>query len=379
MAETLDSLKSSSWDTIKASKDNTSDILKQIEGTRKKAISSATSSADKYTKEANAYRDSFMGNVSSAYDAKRSSYDTMGQGLTQNFGLGQNLLTQQADASRTAINDNTKQGMDDISVLEDKTYKEHKKSLQSLSEEMRNAFQAGNTYLGKSSAFDSSATPMYNTALQQTANKSTASLEDTLQNNLGGLKMEKTKLTREANAKLAEVDTWLGQNLGQLQIQYNSQMAEIQAAKAEATGEEYLQLAEMERELMNRAQTMADQFLGQAMTWQTNIDSELSALDNEIEKLTSNLTLQQKAYFESLQGQLGGGGGSVPSQTQTPISDQTPESLGYTPRSEWPPLPGGTGGPGTQALMNPRVPSVRDLVMNYRPGGAVGGGGGGAS
>lgn len=131
---------------------------------------------------------------------------------------------------------------------------QQKQTLQDLSDNTRNLFQAGNVYLGARGAGNSSATGMYSAALTQNANKERAGVQRDVNSMYNDVATKEADVQTDFQAQLNEVDSWKQTQTQNIVMQYTDLKRQLEQAKAQAKGMEKNALAKLEMDLYNNAQ-----------------------------------------------------------------------------------------------------------------------------
>jgi hypothetical protein len=148
--------------------------------------------------------------------------------------IGNNYLPQQQTAQMNIANEQLNQGTTALNT-------QKSKSLKDIAENTRNAFQAGNIYLGSRGAGDSSAAGQYSYALNKEAGKQTSDLNQTVNTNLAALQSQHDQ-------QLNQIANWFSQAQQQLKMQ----MAQGQLGKSQ-------DLQSLSQNILNQAIQAANQ------------------------------------------------------------------------------------------------------------------------
>ena len=197
-----------------------------------------------------------------------AGWDQVEQGLN-NIS---NRIPTQRDEQLSSINNSYDTSSGKLSTARDYANQQidanQKTTLNDLSDRLRAALQAGNTYLGARGSSDSSANERYSTALLKQANKQQgnvmmqadsqrASVQNTYDNNMADLEEWK-------NSKAAEVGQWYYDAINNIERELAN--AKGQRAQALATEAQYLH-----QEAMNRLNDIE----AQANNWKNSVNAWL--------------------------------------------------------------------------------------------------------
>lgn len=178
--------------------------------------------------------------------------------------IGNNFLPQQQQAQTGIADTNLQAGQDTINA-------QKANSLKDITNNIRNAFQAGNVYLGSRGAGDSSAANQYSFAVQQSANKQVGSLNDYTNTQLNQLKANHDN-------QINQIAQWFAQ----AQQQLKQQQAQGQLGKSQ-------DLQTMSQNILNQAVQAANQVKADTsarynalLTWAANNSRNVGELQQNI-------------------------------------------------------------------------------------------------
>ncbi len=263
------------WKGISSSKSGSSKPSKSSKSSSKddaeKAAKRAAEKAEKRARKA-------IGN----------QYDTILGGLDQLLGFlpGQQQTSsdkfgRQRDFSRSQVADALTQTMGRFGGYENDLIEGQKSTLRDLSSDVRNAFQAGNIYLGTKGASNSSAAGMYSRGIQQAANRNRADVMRQTQSNLADLNIRRSEAEAAAQSQYNEIDNWFNESISDLESQFNQRRQEIEMAKVNATADEQAALAALDMELWRSAQNIYNQLLAQKDFYAQSVSDSISGINSD--------------------------------------------------------------------------------------------------
>lgn len=217
--------------------------------------------------------DIVKGQINGAYDAYISSLDDQ-----------LNTLSGQKDAMGTQIKagvDQTQNGLDlqlgqgntALQGEQTKLDQNQKKTLQGLTEDVTNQFQAGNVYLGARGAGDSSAANQYAYAISKQGNKQRAGVLAQTADITNQINVRKENLKQlydtETNNNKLEYD----KQMGQLAQWFADSQSQIQGLKGTANLNRGTSLAQMSMDLLTQAKQRAQDIQTAAMNKQSALEA----------------------------------------------------------------------------------------------------------
>jgi hypothetical protein len=185
-------------------------------------------------------------------------------------------LRGQAGSSKQNILDARDLAQGRFGVMNEDILNNQKGTLRDLSSDVRNAFQAGNIYLGSRGAADSSAAGMYSRGIQQAANKNRADVLNQTSGDLANLNLQQEEMMAMADTEMRKVDDWLNQSVADLEATFNDRMAQLQMAKVNASAEELQAIAQLEMGLLNDAQQQYNQLVSDANFYTSQVQNAVS-------------------------------------------------------------------------------------------------------
>jgi hypothetical protein len=222
------------------------------------------------------------GEIGSAWDGYLNSLGEQSQYLDQQAASQQGTVNTQYNTGVQTIND------------------QRTKSLRDIGTTTRNAFQAGNNYLGALGAGDSSANNMFKYAIGREALKSTGDLNNHVNSQLNALNAQK-------ESQLQGISLWFSQ-----------QQQSLKQAKAQGLLQKGQDLASLSKDLLNQALQAAQQVktntINQSnalLQWAANNSTNIGQLQNNIASLSSGYNpgqIQTGGYQVNQGGSIGYGG-----------------------------------------------------------------------
>ncbi|MBQ6450013.1 hypothetical protein IJJ08_03900 [bacterium] len=143
-----------------------------------------------------------------------------------------------------------------------------KTTLNDLSDRLRAALQAGNTYLGARGSSDSSANDRYSTALLKQANKQQGNV-------MMQADSQRSSVQNTYDNNMAQLDEWKNTKTYEVGQWYNEALNNIDRERANASGERAQALAQLEANLHQQALTRLAQIEDAANSWKNSVNAWL--------------------------------------------------------------------------------------------------------
>ena len=218
--------------------------------------------------------------ISKQYDAVRQGLDQLLGYLPQQQATARGKYEKQREHTRGRVGSELEEALSRFQGYEGEIEGNQKSTLRDLSSNTRNAFMAGNLYLGSKGASNSSAAGMYSQAIQQAANRNRADVRSGTDKNLADLNMEREQANRMATQQYAEIDNWFNNVVSDLETEYRQRKADIEMAKANASADEQAALADIDMQLWQRAMQAYENLQAQAASYAQRVGSNISSQEN---------------------------------------------------------------------------------------------------
>lgn len=185
------------------------------------------------------------------------------------------------------------------------------KSLRDIADTTRNAFQAGNNYLGSLGAGDSSAGNQYSFAINQQANKQTGNLNEYVSGQIANLGYQRDQQVQQVAQWFASAQQTLKQQISQGQLSKSTDLANLSKG-----------ILDQAMQATNQIKANAQNQYNSLLTWAANNSQNMGQLQQNIAQIPQAMGQMQI-------GSGGGVGGGTPyypgsnaSNTKTDIFGQ---------------------------------------------------------
>ena len=208
-----------------------------------------------------------------------------------------------AETQKTSITDALNNALEKFGGYREEVADNQKATLQDLSENTRNLFQAGNNYLGARGAGNSSATGMYSAALTQQANKQRADIQNQTNKQYNELNTSEQDTKNQAQENLNQVETWKATQTQTIVTQYQDLRRQLEAAYANANDLQKQAIAQLNTQLYNQAQASLSNIQQVSAQYKTQIGQGIQNQGQKTGQMTGGLNTLAKNAAGNVQQQ----------------------------------------------------------------------------
>jgi len=163
------------------------------------------------------------------------------------------IVASQKQQAENTLGSQQTQGLSDLAAERSKTEANQTKGLQSLAEDIRNQFKAGQIYLGARGAGDSSAANQYAYAIAKMGTKARGTLMDTISGIQNEINQREFKLKNTYNTELNNLTEQANQKTLSIAQWFSEQQSALRQAKAQGSIEKGQSLANFSLQLLQTA------------------------------------------------------------------------------------------------------------------------------
>ena len=247
--------------------------------TIKKSSGGSSSGSSKTSNSLSAQQKS----LSKGFSSTIGAYGKMIKALPGQQQEDSQQISNLAGSQKNSINDALTSALQLLTNNRSQVASNQSQTLQDLASNTRNAFQAGNVYLGAQGAGDSSATGMYSAALTQAANKQRADIQNQYNSQYNDINNTQVQTQAAAQQQLDQVDTWQNTQMTQLKTQFQDLQRQLESAKANASDQEKQAINQLQTNLLTTAQNQVSNLQTVAAQYKaalgTAIGTQQSALN----------------------------------------------------------------------------------------------------
>lgn len=233
--------------------------------------------------------------ISSGWDSYISSLDDQLNGLNPQRQAQEDIANSQYNQGVNTLGLQRTQGLQQLGGERERVNQEQVKTLRDLSSGLRNAFMAGNVYLGSRGAGDSSAADQYALALTKEGSRQRGDVMAQGSQNMMEIGRREENLNNIYNTEIKNLEETKNQKV--LEISQWFQNAQNQIKQLKASGQ-----LNKSQDLQNLSRQILDQAIGQMNALNQEVSNRKSALESwavsnakNINELKSNL--QNLAQF----------------------------------------------------------------------------------
>lgn len=186
-----------------------------------------------------------------------------------------NQIENLAGTQITSINDALNAALEKFGGYRNEVASNQKQTLQDLSNNTRNLFQAGNNYLGARGAGNSSATGMYSAALTQQANKQRSDIQTETNKQYNDLNTSEQDTRNQAQQNIDSVNTWKATQTQTIVRQYQDLKRQLESAYANANDMQKQAIAQLNTQLYNQAAASLSNIQQVASQFQQNLGQQI--------------------------------------------------------------------------------------------------------
>lgn len=254
----------------------------------------------------NAGYDSYISSLDAQLGTLGTSWGAQESTIGSTFREGMGDLDYQLGAGQQSLEGNRTDVLDN-----------QRTNLRDISSNIRNAFQAGNVYLGSRGAGDSSAANQYSYALNKQGTRQRSDVMQGTAKILGDIDARATDLQNIYNRETNSLTEKKNQRMDQLSMWFSDAQRQIQDAKGQAGLSRGQDLASLSKSLLDQAMSALNQINAEEANQRGMLEQWAMGVSTNIDQLRSNM--QQTSQFSYNAPQAGQASGlNVDSRGQSP-------------------------------------------------------------
>lgn len=247
------------------------------------------------------------GEINAGYDQYFSTLDNIMNNLLPSSRTSmEGIASSQGKQAETTLGGQKEQGLAELATQGRKVNENQGKNLQSLAEDIRNQFKAGQIYLGARGAGDSSAANQYAYAIAKMGNQSRGGILQQVESIRNDIADRESRLNTTYNTELNNIKEQVNQKMMEIAEWFTGQQTSIQQAKASGQVQRGTDLANLSKQILGQAQqsmlmaqqeaankrSMLDQWAMNNSTTINGLKSNMAALSQGVNTNISNPGLQ---------------------------------------------------------------------------------------
>jgi hypothetical protein len=229
--------------------------------------------------------------INSGYDSYFNSLnDQLNTTLPGQRAAQEGIANSQYQQGVSQLDTQKNLGVQDLNTQREKATTQQGKTLQDLTDNIRNLFQSGNTYLGARGAADSSAADQYSYALTKMGSKQRGDVTSQyagIQNDING---RESRLNEIYNGQVKDLGFQRDQQINSIAQWFGEQQNALKQAQAQGQLAKGQDLASLSRDLLNNAMSSLQQVQQQHQAQTSALQEWAMNHSNDINSLKQNLS-----------------------------------------------------------------------------------------
>lgn len=191
--------------------------------------------------------------IAAGFDAVLKNYDAESAGIPGQIDDAVKLVNNQADGQKSSIDSSYGRGNVNLQAARDQTQTQTQRSLQKLAQTIRDSFNSYSTMIGANGAGDSSANGQLSYALQKEQAQQRTDLYNNEGDNMTQINLKQGDLDANHMDLINQLNTWKNNQILTIGQQFKQAQQAIEDAKAGASKDKLLALANANSDLVNQA------------------------------------------------------------------------------------------------------------------------------
>jgi len=231
------------------------------------------------------------GDISSGWDNYVRSLDSQLSGLSGQRLAQESMANSQYQQGLGSLNLQREQGLQSLGQNRTSAEQNQTRSLRDVSENIRNAFMAGNIFLGSRGAGDSSAADQYSYALNKMGTQQRSGVMNETANILADINARETNLNNIYNTEVNNLSEAKNQQVQQIAMWFNDAQNQLASLKSQGQLGKSQDLQALSKSLLDQAIQSLNDINQQAVTKKQALDTWAMRVSDNISTLKS--TMQQ--------------------------------------------------------------------------------------
>lgn len=275
-------------------------------GSSNKSSGGGSSSVDSQTAK-------LRNEISSGWDSYINSLNNQMGGLDNQRGLQEGIVNSQYNTGVNSLGLQRDQGVQTLDRNRMDANQNQVGSLRDISSSIRNAFQAGNVFLGTRGASDSSAADQYSYALNKEGTRQRSDVMNNTANILADIDARAANLENIYNTEKNNLMERKNQGLQQVAMWFSEAQNQIRQMQAQGKLQKSQDLNNMSKDLLNRAFAEMDR-VNQGVSAQSKaLDDWANQTANSLREAGGALSTQANVNYDLPQAEGGFGAPTVDS------------------------------------------------------------------
>lgn len=251
--------------------------------------SSSNSAQDEAQAEADRQRRELQSSIGSGWDSYISGLDDQLEGLNSQRTAQEGIIGSQYNTGLGDLGLQFEQGQQSLGQNREMAEQNQVKNLRDISGNIRNAFQAGNVYLGARGAGDSSAANQYSYALNKMGTQQRSDVMQNTANILADVDAREGNLKNIYNTEVNKLGETKNQAIQQVGMWFADAQNQIKQLQNEGRLNKAQDIQSLSRDLLNQALQKVNQIEAFNMNRKAQLDQWAMGVSENINQLRSNM------------------------------------------------------------------------------------------
>lgn len=238
---------------------------------------------------ADAARKKLQSQIGSGWDSYINSLNDQFSGLDSQRAAQEGLVNSQYNQGVNNLGLQYNQGNQSLDKNREQALQNQTSNLRDISSNIRNAFQAGNVYLGSRGAGDSSAANQYSYALNKMGTQQRSGVMNNTANILGDVEARRTNLKNMYDTETNNLSQQKNAQMQQVALWFSEAQNKIRQMQAEGKLNKAQDMANLSRDLYNQAISKVQQIEQYNMQRRQALDQWAMGMSENIQQLASNM------------------------------------------------------------------------------------------
>lgn len=235
------------------------------------------------------YEDQVRGNITSGWDDYMSSLDQQFAGLNDQRVAQEGIASGQYNQGVNSLGLQREQGMQSLGQNRAEAEQNQATNLRDISGNIRNAFQAGNVYLGARGSGDSSAADQYSFALNKMATKQRSNVMSDTSSIMDDINARETNLNNIYNTETNNLEQQKNTQIQQIASWFADAQNQVRQAKASGQLGKSRDLQSLSKDMLNQAIQAVNQINSEITQRKQMLEQWAMGISDNINSLKSNM------------------------------------------------------------------------------------------
>lgn len=229
------------------------------------------------------------GQISSGWDSYINSLDDQLAGLTSSRTAQEGIVNNQYNQGVNNLGLQLSQGNQALESNRNEALQNQTNNLRDISGNIRNAFQAGNVYLGSRGAGDSSASDQYSYALNKMGTQQRSNVMTDTAKILADINARGTNLQNIYNTEINNLGEMKNQKINEIAQWFADAQNQVRNLKSQGKLNKEQDIANLSKDLLNQALSAINNLNQYALNKRAALDQWAMGISDNIDQLKSNM------------------------------------------------------------------------------------------